>query len=622
MQIIPKDLKTLILEFLPFTEYPKLRLVCQDFCVILDTTPRLWAKQIFSQYLDPRGEKLDMFELELYEERPPIAEDGLDFDRMKDAPELLKSHFAIKEKCKQFLEIFLQPGDCKQLVSHVFSSFTSPNYPVPTLKKDIHFFPTNTLFQNFLTETYFGLLNKPCPNDGRQAMVSDIMKFIEKSLVDNQLPTGRLVSLRWYLFDSFTKEGRSDADLLSGLYEIIYKMAKNYCEMVFACLKVVKRSEDLLSEYIRLWNGYVITTIEVNRIFLPFSNFLNKIYKSNCQGFPNFPEFSIWRIMVKVWLNEVYGPISPKVHQAFRVALMSLRTQESSFDFFEPSPSLEEGENQSYQILTDFYGAKRLEPEAETDRDEKFRLLREVYQGLCDLSYDEFTIFYWNCAPVKHDTPKGVLDSMIIQDTCQLYECCKRFLFGYSKEISEFLKTDVELMESLFEKELSSKSQEGQVLAIKDFLTEFFNSMTKKTEFEEFYCKCFDEDIEEKSSGVNFGAISKLLDPQNIMKEKIGTDKKFRLALSQVLGKKSSQFNFFLNLLENITEEIERDYQERDEILRETMEKGFIQVDEKFESFFSLNKNPSYTHLLTLSEEEGSNQLSFEYGKKFENLMI
>jgi hypothetical protein len=105
-------------------------------------------------------------------------------------------------------------------------------------------------------------------------------------------------------------------------------------------------------------------------------------------------------------------------------------------------------------------------------------------------------------------------------------------LFGYSKEISEFLKTDVGLMESLFEKELSSKSQESQVLAIKDFLTEFFNSTMKKTEFEEFY-KCFEaeDEIEEKNSRVNFGAISKLLDPQSAIKEKIGSDKKFRIAL-------------------------------------------------------------------------------------------
>jgi len=614
MQIIPKDLKTLILEFLPFNEYPKMRLVCQDFCAIIDTTPRLWAKQIFSQFLDPRGEKLDMFEMDLYEERPPISEDQLDLERVKNAPEILKEHFAIKLKCKQLLDIFLQPKDCKQFLSHFLSSFSSPNYPAPTLKKDIHYFPTNTLFQNFLTEIYFGLLSKPSPNDGRQSIVSNIMKLIEKSLMDSQVPVGKLVSLRWYLFDSL-KPSEGEADLLTELYKIICAMTKNYCEMVVACLKVTKRSEDLLSEYIRLWNGFVITTIEVNRIFLPFSNFLNKIYSSNCQGFPNFPEFSIWRVMVKVWLNEVYTPISPRVHQAFRVTLMSLRTQESSFDFFEPS-RLEENDStdsQNYKMLTEFYGAKSLEPECESDREEKFRLLREVYQGMCDLSYDEFTIFYWECAPVKHYTPKGTLDSIILQDTLQLYECCKRFLFGPSKEITNFLRTDVEQIESLFGKELSAKSQEGQVLSIKDFLSEFFNSAMKNVNFEEVY-QCFDETdeiVDSKNSEINFGGITKMLDPKGTLKEKLCSDKKFRGALNKILGKKSLQFNFFLNYLENTNKEIDDQYQERDEVLKETMERGFVQVDEKFESFFTLNKNPSYTNLLSLISSD-ENQAGVE----------
>jgi len=46
--------------------------------------------------------------------------------------------------------------------------------------------------------------------------------------------------------------------------------------------------------------------IELENVFKTFTELLNKTYENVCQGYPCFPKFSIWRLMTKLWIREVY----------------------------------------------------------------------------------------------------------------------------------------------------------------------------------------------------------------------------------------------------------------------------------------------------------------------------
>lgn len=46
--------------------------------------------------------------------------------------------------------------------------------------------------------------------------------------------------------------------------------------------------------------------IELEQTFKAFTALLNKVYENVFEGHPCFPKFSIWRLMTKIWMKEVF----------------------------------------------------------------------------------------------------------------------------------------------------------------------------------------------------------------------------------------------------------------------------------------------------------------------------
>ena len=46
--------------------------------------------------------------------------------------------------------------------------------------------------------------------------------------------------------------------------------------------------------------------LEIEKTFSTFTDLFNKAYGVVFEGYPGFPKFSIWRLMTKIWINEVY----------------------------------------------------------------------------------------------------------------------------------------------------------------------------------------------------------------------------------------------------------------------------------------------------------------------------
>ena len=62
--------------------------------------------------------------------------------------------------------------------------------------------------------------------------------------------------------------------------------------------------------------------LEIEKTFSTFTELLNKAYGAVFEGYPGFPKFSIWRLMTKIWINEVYG--NQKLKQSLNTAFQQI----------------------------------------------------------------------------------------------------------------------------------------------------------------------------------------------------------------------------------------------------------------------------------------------------------
>lgn len=123
------------------------------------------------------------------------------------------------------------------------------------------------------------------------------------------------------------KENVSD---VVSYYNMIASMINNQCAILLGYLQNFKKATPLLNEYQRVWNKYVQSIIEINRYFSPFAELVNDLYKKRFPELPRFPEFSIWRMMTKAWIQKVYNPLAPVLRNAFRCLTLKLRMQRNS----------------------------------------------------------------------------------------------------------------------------------------------------------------------------------------------------------------------------------------------------------------------------------------------------
>lgn len=46
--------------------------------------------------------------------------------------------------------------------------------------------------------------------------------------------------------------------------------------------------------------------LELEQTFKAFTELINKNYEHAIEGYPCFPKFSMWRLMTKIWIREVF----------------------------------------------------------------------------------------------------------------------------------------------------------------------------------------------------------------------------------------------------------------------------------------------------------------------------
>ena len=64
-------------------------------------------------------------------------------------------------------------------------------------------------------------------------------------------------------------------------------------------------SVDILSEYVMYWQSYSNTIVELSTLIYPLENIVNELHQIAFPKHPQYPKFSVWRLMIKSWIKNV-----------------------------------------------------------------------------------------------------------------------------------------------------------------------------------------------------------------------------------------------------------------------------------------------------------------------------
>lgn len=93
------------------------------------------------------------------------------------------------------------------------------------------------------------------------------------------------------------------------LIDELLSTVTTYCETVYTLLndRVIHyrspNAYDILNEYCIYWNAYTTSIQEMSQSLVLLEDILNELWGEMFPDYPQFPRFSFWRVMVKVWIE-------------------------------------------------------------------------------------------------------------------------------------------------------------------------------------------------------------------------------------------------------------------------------------------------------------------------------
>jgi len=504
-----------------------------------------------------------------------------------------------------------------------------------------------------LTEIHFGIQGKTLFQSARQKTAVELVKRIEEQLVKRDVDTKELARLRWYLYNKEDKEEdeqkeeekvtKPREDLLTKrlarektsehlafqpnysaeplqsatstqtnnnayqitafeeLYYIIYAWIENYCAMICDYLTALKNPYLLLSEYSRLWNKFALITIELDQVFQPYAQLFGKLYEDKCRHLPNFPEFSMWRLAIKIWMDEVQEAFGYYLNESFRYVVKKTRGEEKLIEYNLKNTT---DKNDSNDLPEEDSGFK---DEYNLNKQKLKKILKGYYDAMDDLSHNEFSIFYWDCDTDAKTEPKVSLDSLIIQDTQSYYEECKKVVKYNQNYFKKLLKNDYELVGDIFGELFNLEVKKLQTATIKELLYKEFTAAILEVENKEK--EASSKTINEKVSTttvpaansnnkvVNLEQILKLLKAEGVVIDNNYFTAEKRERIAAVLSRDHQSFNAYLYHLMEGQKDLENQNKEIEDKKYFRYIRGFTLTDPRFKSFFELGRVPSFVEV-------------------------
>ena len=413
---LPEDLQLLIIEYLPPSDYSSLQLVNQELYQLFQRKPSLWAKQLFSCIIQSPNKSLNLFKFEIGEKKMYIPKQ-IEFNQFIEAKELWKCGAINKNRFLKFLiDLSQDSSSAMTFVDRIIKILVDPSLPEPVLKKDIYFFPTQSKFQNFLTELFYEIV-PALKNDSDQMYLSSLCKKIK----DLNQKSDALIYLRWYN----SSENQLNNDVLSNFLIDFSELIKSHCNAIQGYISHIEDEKIQMKEYNRCWKEYTYSVIEIDNLLKPLSTLVNDIYSEQYPNHPQFPQFSFWRLMVKLWYQQVYSRLADKLKASYKKLFLSALIEKLNQSDLLPA--------KLYEInmeLENFDNSSRFDEEDQYLIEKDIKIVRKHLIALEDLSLNEFTVFYHDCELNDEESPKSQIVKFIAEEL-------KEFAIALYKVVSD-----------------------------------------------------------------------------------------------------------------------------------------------------------------------------------------
>jgi len=503
------NLWTYIFEFLDQKDCFGVEIVCKRFSQILRENDRFWTRECLNKYFS--------FDLELYSEIYQSEDYRANLKNkiscaarkrwrsvLREGVELEKHFFSVisqistKEETEDFMRDFIQ-------------TLREPNLPVASLKRETFAKNTQTAFQNKLSEVlYEDCIFSPKKLNFIQnsKAIIDKLEFKENCLLKEIgcEDKNRFLKARWYmgqmnpkLLEEAISEEKQKIDMvlesynhnnsqgisnvstedsflvnsnhsyLLNMYDCLSNTLIHFCHLVSEYLSCLDNFYDLLAEYNMRWRLYVCSMLEIEKTFSTFTELLNKAYGAVFEGYPGFPKFSIWRLMTKIWINEVYGnqKLKQSLNAAFQQILINHRDKnvkkiicnEQILEFSDINdPTIPRCLYINFQTLesqeSNFSSERSFPQNAHIYFEDNFQaekeLLSEYMQSILDLSLNEVSVHFFDCTELPVSCFYEELEDLFLSNTQTYYQCHQPLFNKCPEYFCAFVKSDCSFLAETF----------------------------------------------------------------------------------------------------------------------------------------------------------------------------
>jgi hypothetical protein len=271
-----------------------------------------------------------------------------------------------------------------------------------------------------------------------------------------------------------------DTNNILGVYQLLNKSLKAHCRILSRYLKSIRNPANLLQEYCNKWEKFVSSILEMELEFKYLKIAISTLYERFYSDPFKNPQFAIWRLMAKIWIDEVYNELSEELDAAFRYTYLQNRIQSNTV------LDLAQGTNTHQEVSINFHGKqvgevmmKSLLPnvnevsQSYVDCD-LTEVLRRFLRSMQDLSVNELEVFIVESQLSNGKSPFNDLVKIVASDSALLYEEYKKLFINCPSYFKKFLQTDLEIVKEIGDKKSLLQVAKYQIITLNDFLRDSF----------------------------------------------------------------------------------------------------------------------------------------------------
>eukprot|EP00331_Platyophrya_macrostoma_P017276 CAMPEP_0176466220 /NCGR_PEP_ID=MMETSP0127-20121128/37768_1 /TAXON_ID=938130 /ORGANISM="Platyophrya macrostoma, Strain WH" /LENGTH=452 /DNA_ID=CAMNT_0017859357 /DNA_START=338 /DNA_END=1696 /DNA_ORIENTATION=- len=224
---------------------------------------------------------------------------------------------------------FFRSEISSEIMQEMNEAFIKPYLRSLPLRREQQFLETFSLFQYHLNDVAFNL-NSEAQTFGNNSEkeyfdFTDAEKNQFQSIQEEEKDL--MLSVRWHLKPEQSKKKMSPIlEIYSGLYEYF----SDYCKLVANYLSSLDNPFYFTAEYTTKWKNYTMSMQIIGSILKEFSSAVNEGYNLRFKEHSGLPDFSIWRMMTKIWHEEVFSVLEKKMLASFELSFESYLSQFST----------------------------------------------------------------------------------------------------------------------------------------------------------------------------------------------------------------------------------------------------------------------------------------------------